>query len=129
MAVTKNKVGELFKDIKFKFNNDELIPVIIQDFSDNTVLMLAYMNLESIKRTVKNRLTCFWSRSRKKFWVKGETSGNFQKLKEIYYDCDGDTLLIKVEQIGNTACHTGNRSCFYRKIILPKKSCVNKKKL
>ena len=100
---------------KLKFNKDELIPAIIQDETTKDVLMLAYMNLESIKRTLKLRKTCFWSRSRQEYWIKGMTSGHFQFVKNIYYDCDCDTLLIKVHQIG-AACHTMKRSCFYRKI-------------
>ncbi len=108
------------KQIKFdlkslKFDKSGLIPAIVQDYKDNEVLMLAYMNRESLKRTLKLGKTCFWSRSRKKFWVKGETSGHFQIIKSVSYDCDLDTLLIKVRQVG-VACHTGNRSCFYRKI-------------
>lgn len=101
--------------LRLKFNRDGLIPVIIQDYKTKEVLMLAYMNRESIKRTLALKKTCFWSRSRKKFWVKGETSGNFQFVKGISYDCDSDALLIKVRQLG-VACHTGNKSCFYRKI-------------
>ena len=100
---------------KLKFNKDGLIPAIIQDEKTKDVLMLAYMNLESIKRTLKLRKTCFWSRSRREYWIKGMTSGHFQFVKNIYYDCDCDTLLIKVRQIG-AACHTMERSCFYRKI-------------
>ena len=108
---TKDKV-----DIKdFKFDSNGLVPVIIQDYKTGEVLMLAYMNKESIKRTKKTGKTCFWSRSRKEYWVKGATSGNFQFVKSISYDCDADALLIKVRQVG-VACHTGNRSCFYRKI-------------
>jgi len=99
----------------FKYDKNGLIPAIIQDYKTGEVLMLAYMNMESIKRTVKLGKTCFWSRSRKEYWVKGETSGNFQFVKSVAYDCDADALLIKVRQIG-VACHTGNRSCFYRKI-------------
>ncbi|MDD5668694.1 MAG: phosphoribosyl-AMP cyclohydrolase [Candidatus Omnitrophica bacterium] len=99
----------------FKYDKTGLIPAIIQDYKTGEVLMLAYMNMESIKRTVKLGKTCFWSRSRKEYWVKGETSGNFQFVKSVAYDCDADALLIKVRQIG-VACHTGNRSCFYRKI-------------
>ncbi|MBU1367764.1 MAG: phosphoribosyl-AMP cyclohydrolase, partial [Candidatus Omnitrophica bacterium] len=91
------------------------IPAIIQDKKSKKVLMLAYMNRESLKLTLKEKRTCFYSRSRKVLWRKGETSGNIQKIKEIYYDCDSDTLLIKVEQTG-PACHTGEKSCFYRKI-------------
>jgi len=100
---------------KMKFDKKGLIPVIIQDNKDSSVLMLAYMNKESLKRTLKLGKTCFWSRSRREYWVKGATSGNFQFVKSIAYDCDMDALLIKVRQAG-VACHTGNRSCFYRKI-------------
>ena len=100
---------------KLRFNADGLIPTIIQNFRTKEVLMMAYMNLESLKRTLKLGKTCFWSRSRKEFWVKGMTSGHFQFVKNIYYDCDCDVLLIKVRQIG-AACHTNKKSCFYRKI-------------
>ena len=100
---------------KLKFNADGLIPTIIQDYKSKEVLMLAYMNLESIKRTIKLGKTCFWSRSRKEYWVKGLTSGHFQFVKNVAYDCDCDALLIKVRQIG-CACHTMKKSCFYRKI-------------
>jgi phosphoribosyl-AMP cyclohydrolase len=101
---------------KLKFDKNRLIPAIIQDYKNNEVLMIAYMNLESVRRTLKLGKTCFWSRSRKEYWVKGLTSGHFQFVKSIAYDCDQDALLIKVRQIG-AACHTGNRSCFYRRII------------
>ncbi len=99
----------------FKFDQNGLIPAIIQDYKDKQVLMLAYMNKESLRRTLKLGKTCFWSRSRKEYWVKGMTSGHFQFVKSVAYDCDLDTLLIKVRQVGK-ACHTGKRSCFYRKI-------------
>ena len=110
------------KKIKFnlndlKFGKDGLIPVIIQDYKSGEVLMLAYMNKSSLRRTLKLGKTCFWSRSRKEYWIKGLTSGCYQYIKNIAYDCDMDALLIKVKQIG-PACHTGNRSCFYRKIKL-----------
>ena len=101
---------------ELKYDKDGLIPAIIQDVEDNEVLMLGYMNRTSIERTVESGRTCFWSRSRQEYWVKGETSGSTQTVKEIFYDCDADTLLIKVEQAGSGACHTGNRTCFYRKI-------------
>jgi phosphoribosyl-AMP cyclohydrolase len=102
--------------IKIDFKKGEgLIPVIIQDASTNEVLMLGYMNRASWKKTLETKKTSFWSRSRKKIWVKGETSGHFQKIKEIYLDCDGDTLLLKVDQIGGAACHTGFRSCFHQR--------------
>ena len=103
-------------DLKsLKFDTEGLIPAIIQDYKTGGVLMLGFMNKESIKRTLKLGKTCFWSRSRKEYWVKGMTSGHFQFVKSIAYDCDFDALLIKVRQVG-VACHTGNRTCFYRKI-------------
>jgi len=101
---------------ELKYNDQGLIPAIVQDIKDNEVLMLGYMNEESLKKTIEGGRTCFWSRSRQEFWTKGLTSGNVQNVKEIYYDCDADTLLVKVEQIGKGACHTGNRTCFYREI-------------
>ena len=100
---------------KLKFDDKGLIPAIVQDYKNKEVLMMAYMNIDSLKETLKIGKTCFWSRSRKELWVKGMTSGHFQFVKEIYYDCDCDCLLIKVRQIG-AACHTMKRSCFYRKI-------------
>ena len=99
-----------------KYNDQGLIPAIIQDEKSGEVLMMAYMNKASLGKTVEGGKTCFWSRSRQEYWVKGETSGNIQLVKEILYDCDEDTLLVKVEQIGSGACHTGNRTCFFRKI-------------
>jgi len=107
------KVKFNIKDLKFDSNG--LIPAIIQDYKTKDVLMLAYMNKESVRRTIKIGKTCFWSRSRKEYWVKGMTSGHFQFVKSLAYDCDMDALLIKVRQIG-VACHTGKRSCFFRKI-------------
>ncbi|AKN29357.1 phosphoribosyl-AMP cyclohydrolase [Clostridium carboxidivorans P7] len=101
---------------KLNFSN-ELIPAIVQDFENNEVLMLAYMNEESLRRTLETGTTWFWSRSRSEFWNKGATSGHYQYVKAIYVDCDEDTLLIKVEQIG-AACHTGNRTCFYRNVSI-----------
>lgn len=100
---------------KIKFDKQGLVPAIIQDYKTGEVLMLAYMNRQSLKRTIKLGKTCFWSRSRKEYWVKGVTSGNYQFVKSIAYDCDLDALLIKVRQVG-VACHTGNRSCFFRKL-------------
>lgn len=100
---------------KLKYDKEGLIPAIVQDITNGEVLMMAYMNKDSLAETIKVGKTCFWSRSRQKYWVKGETSGHFQTVKNIYYDCDCDTLLIKVEQIG-AACHTMKRSCFYREI-------------
>lgn len=101
--------------LELKYDSNGLIPAIVQDSTTNEVLMLAYMNADSIKMMMEEKKTCFYSRSRQKFWIKGESSGHVQHVKEIYFDCDKDTLLIKVEQIGG-ACHEGYRSCFYRKI-------------
>lgn len=98
-----------------KFNEKGIIPCITQDYKDNRVLMLAYMNRESLKVTIKEKKACYFSRSRNKLWLKGEESGNIQEVKEIYIDCDKDTILLKVKQAGNCACHKGYRSCFYRK--------------
>ena len=103
----------------------ELIPTIIQDYKTNEVLMLAYMSEESLKKSIETGTTWFWSRSRKQLWNKGETSGNTQTIKEIKYDCDGDTLLVKVEQKGN-ACHTGNISCFFNEIDFKNKTLSQK---
>ena len=96
-----------------KFDEKGLVPVIAQDYKDGTILMMAYMNQESLDLTLKTGNATYWSRSRNKLWLKGEESGNVQQVKEIYKDCDGDTLVIKIEQVGGAACHTGNRSCFY----------------
>ena len=98
-----------------KFNADGLIPAIVQDASDGRVLMMAWMNEASLKMTLETGKTHFWSRSRQKFWMKGESSGHTQTVKSVAFDCDGDTLLIQVEQIG-AACHEGYRSCFFREI-------------
>ncbi len=99
----------------FKFNEMQLLPAVVQDYETGEVLMLAYMDEEALKRTLSTGRTWFFSRSRKEYWCKGETSGNKQFVKEVYYDCDGDAILIKVKQIG-PACHTGERSCFYRRL-------------
>ncbi len=100
---------------KLKFTGDGLIPAIVQDHSSKRVLMMAWMNRASIEKTIETGKTHFWSRSRQKFWMKGESSGHTQSVKDIAFDCDGDTLLIQVEQIG-AACHEGYRSCFFRSI-------------
>jgi phosphoribosyl-AMP cyclohydrolase len=103
---------ELFDQIKY--DSQGLVPVVIQDWQNNEVLMVAYMNRESLKTTLETGKTHFWSRSRQKFWMKGESSGHTQQVKETAIDCDADCVLMKVEQIV-AACHTGFRSCFYRK--------------
>lgn len=92
-----------------------LIPAIVQDASNGDVLMLGYMSRESLEKTLETGLATYWSRSRNELWTKGETSGHYQHVQEIFYDCDEDTLLVKVIQEG-AACHTGHRSCFYRKL-------------
>jgi phosphoribosyl-AMP cyclohydrolase len=91
-----------------------MVPVVAQDFETGEVFMLAYMNREAWEKTLETGYVHYWSRSRNKLWKKGETSGNLQVVKEIRFDCDGDALLIGIDQIGKAACHTGNRSCFYR---------------
>ncbi len=100
---------------EIKFNQSGLIPAIIQDSETNQVLMQAYMNEESIRLSLATGLVHFYSRSRKKIWRKGEKSGNVQEMKEIFLDCDGDSLLIKVKQ-KTAACHLGYKSCFFRKL-------------
>lgn len=101
---------------ELKYDEKGLIPAIVQDSESKEVLMMAYMNAESLAKTVESGFTHFWSRSRGKFWKKGETSGHVQEVREILYDCDRDTLLIKVIQRGPGACHTGHRSCFFTDI-------------
>ena len=98
-----------------KFNRDGLIPAIIQDQRSGRVLMMAWMNRASIEKTLETSRTWFWSRSRQKYWMKGESSGHVQVVKDVAFDCDGDTLLIQVEQTG-AACHEGYQSCFFRSV-------------
>lgn len=98
------------------FEKSALIPIIAQDAKTGDVLMLAYMNQTAWEETLKTGRVCYYSRSRDKLWRKGEESGNVQHVREIYFDCDADTLLIKVEQVGGAACHEGYRSCFFRRI-------------
>lgn len=98
------------------FSKSDLIPVIAQDDVTGDVLMLAYMNEEAWEETKRTGRVCYFSRSRNKLWRKGEESGNVQEVKSIYFDCDADTLLIKVNQIGGAACHEGYRSCFFRRV-------------
>ncbi len=98
-----------------RFDERGLIPVIVQDAESGEVLTLAYMNAEALQRTLESGETHFWSRSRQTLWHKGETSGNVQRVVEVRYDCDGDALLVRVRPAG-PACHTGNFSCFYRRL-------------
>ena len=93
-----------------------LVPVIVQDADDGTVLMLAYMNELAWRKTLETRKATYWSRSRNELWVKGETSGNTQEVVEVLFDCDDDTVLLKVRQAGGAACHLGYRSCFFRRV-------------
>jgi len=103
--------------IQLRFDKgDGLIPAIAQDAATGKVLMMAYLNEESWKLTLETGIVHYWSRSRSKLWKKGESSGNVQEVKEIFVDCDEDTVLIKVNQIGDAACHVGYQSCFYRKV-------------
>ena len=99
------------------FSKSDLIPVIAQDAASGDVLMLAYMNDQAYAETLKTGRVCYYSRSRDRLWRKGEESGNVQEVKAIYFDCDADTLLIKVNQIGGAACHEGYRSCFFRQVV------------
>jgi phosphoribosyl-AMP cyclohydrolase len=98
-----------------KFDAQGLIPAIVQDHKTGRVLMMAWMNRASLEKTLETGKTWFWSRSRQKYWMKGESSGHTQAVKDVAFDCDGDTLLIQVEQIG-AACHEGYRSCFFRSV-------------
>ena len=98
-----------------RFGANGLIPAVVQDSRDGQVLMVAYMNKESLRRTLESEQTCFWSRSRQEYWVKGATSGHTQKVVRVLVDCDQDCLLVVVEQSG-VACHTGKRSCFFRAV-------------
>lgn len=98
------------------FGPEGLVPAIVQDVDDGAILMFAYMNEESLRRTLETGRTWFWSRSRQELWPKGATSGEYQDVHEVRVDCDADALLVLVNQHGDGACHTGNRSCFYRRV-------------
>lgn len=117
MEIVKvSDVSEVLKLLKKrKIDGFDLYTVIAQDYKTNEILMVAYANDEAVRKTFETGMGYYFSTSRKKLWLKGETSGHFQYVKEIYIDCDGDVILYKIEQIG-AACHTGNRSCFYRKV-------------
>ena len=108
IAATTEQLAEV------KYNDDGLVPVIAQDVENGDVLMMAWMNVESLQMTMREGRMAYWSRSRQELWRKGDTSGNRQFVREAHYDCDGDTLLFKVEQEGAGACHTGARTCFFR---------------
>jgi phosphoribosyl-AMP cyclohydrolase len=95
---------------------DGLVPAIVQDAETKEVLMLAYINRQSWEATLQTGKATYWSRSRQKLWLKGETSGHFQLIKNVFIDCDDDTILLQVKQLGEAACHTGHKSCFFRKL-------------
>jgi phosphoribosyl-AMP cyclohydrolase len=99
-----------------KWDKEGLVPVIVQDYKTNKILMFAWMNQEALELTQKNKKAFYWSRSRKKIWEKGEESGHVQNVHEIRLDCDGDVILLKIEQVENIACHTGRETCFYQKL-------------
>jgi len=103
-------------NIDFK-KNGGMVPVIIQDYKTDEVLMLAYMNEEAYTLSIKTGLAHYWSRSKNRIWKKGEESGHIQEIKEVRIDCDSDTILMKVDQAGGAACHEGYRSCFFRKVV------------
>lgn len=107
-------IEELLSAIKW--DSDGLVTVVVQDDKEGKVLMVAWANEEAIAKSLLEGRACFWSRSRKALWLKGESSGHYQVIKDIYLDCDGDSLVFKVEQVGGIACHTGRNSCFYKKL-------------
>ena len=115
LAKTAKPFTASFAWEELKLNSDGMVPVIVQDDSNDQVLMMAYMNQEAYEKTLELGLMTYWSRSRNELWTKGLTSGHVQYVKELYIDCDLDTILARVDQTG-AACHTGNRSCFYRKL-------------
>ncbi len=107
-------IEELLSAIKW--NSDGLVTVVVQDEKEGKILMVAWANEEAIAKSLLEGRACFWSRSRKALWLKGESSGHYQVIKDVYLDCDGDSLVFKVEQVGGIACHTGRNSCFYKKL-------------
>jgi phosphoribosyl-AMP cyclohydrolase len=116
-AQTSKAEAELGKLLQPKFGADGTIPCITVDHATNEVLMFAFMNAESLARTIETRKATYWSRSRNKLWLKGEESGNVLRVVDLYVDCDQDVLLLKVENSGTGACHNGYRSCFYRRLV------------
>ena len=112
-----------------KLDDSGLMATIVQDYKTGEVLMLAFMNKLALTKTLQTKKVHFWSRSRQKLWLKGETSGNVQLLKEIYFDCDSDAILVKVNRLGGAACHTGHRTCFHKKVVSGKKLVEKGKKL
>ncbi len=113
-APEPNSLHQAIPVAEIRYDERGLVPAIVQDYLDGTVLMMAWMNRESLQKTLDTGETWFWSRSRTQLWHKGETSGHLQKVRSLRYDCDSDALLIGVEQLGDIACHTGERSCFHQ---------------
>ena len=116
LGISVNSFESKLKWSDFKLNSDGMIPVIVQDYKNNEVLMLAYMNEQAYEATVQSGLMTYWSRSRDELWIKGASSGNYQYVKSLTADCDSDTILAKVYQVG-AACHTGSRSCFFNEMV------------
>ena len=114
MSVNNADLSHAISLDKIRYNDQGLVPAIAQDYLDGTVLMMAWMSRESLAKTLKTGETWYWSRSRQELWHKGATSGHIQRVKGIRYDCDSDALLVTVEQLGDIACHTGERSCFHQ---------------
>lgn len=113
-ASEPNSLHQAIPVDQIRYDERGLVPAIVQDYLDGTVLMMAWMNQESLQKTLETQETWFWSRSRSQLWHKGETSGHLQKVRSLRYDCDSDCLLVTIEQIGDIACHTGERSCFHQ---------------
>lgn len=116
-------INNLTSDIKW--DDRGLVTVVVQDYQSGKVLMVAWANEEAIIKSFEGGRACFWSRSRRALWLKGETSGHYQLIKDIYLDCDGDSLVFKVEQVGNIACHTGRNTCFYKRLDVDKDQWIN----
>ena len=114
MPVNNTDLSHAIPLDKIRYNDQGLVPAIAQDYLDGTVLMMAWMSRESLEKTLETGETWYWSRSRQELWHKGATSGHIQRVKAIRYDCDSDALLVTVEQLGDIACHTGERSCFHQ---------------
>ena len=114
MSAPENALNGAIPIDKIRYSDQGLVPAIAQDYLDGTVLMLAWMNRESLQKTLETGEAWYWSRSRQSLWHKGATSGHLQKVRDLRYDCDSDALLLTVEQVGDTACHTGARSCFHQ---------------
>ena len=107
-------ISNLISDIKW--DDRGLVTVVVQDYRSDKILMVAWANEAAVIKSIENGRACFWSRSRRALWLKGESSGHYQLIKDIYLDCDGDSLVFKVEQVGGIACHTGRNSCFFKRL-------------